>query len=89
MVTPYLTLSFNPASPSIASNASAGTVVATIIASWSNGSQFTGKLSFGAPNSNDKATFAISGNQLIVNPGGPGLSADGGTTQLVTIVATQ
>lgn len=87
--TPYLTLSFNPADPSIASNAAAGTVVATITASWSDGSPFTGTLSFGTPYSNDKATFAISGNQLIVNPLGPRLSADGGTTQLVTIVATQ
>jgi hypothetical protein len=87
--TPYLTLSFSPASPSVASNAPAGTVVATITASWNDGSPFTGTLSFGAPNSNDQATFAISGNQLIVNPEGPGLSADGDTTQLVTVVATQ
>ncbi len=89
VVTPYLTLSFNPASPSIANNAPAGTVVATITAKWSNGNPFTGTLSFGAPDSNDKATFAISGNLLIVNPAGPGLSVDGGTTQFVTIVATQ
>jgi hypothetical protein len=89
VATPYLTLSFNPASPSVASNAPGGTVVATISASWSDGSPFTGTLSFGAPNSNDKAAFAISGNQLIVNPSGPGLSANGGTTQAVTIVATQ
>jgi hypothetical protein len=87
--TPYLTLSFNPANPSIASNAPAGTVVATITASWSDGSPFTGTLTFGPPNSNDKATFSVSGNNLIINPGGPGVSADGGTTQLVTIVATQ
>jgi Domain of unknown function (DUF4082) len=87
--TPYLMLSFNPPNPTVASNAPAGTVVATITANWSNGTPFTGTLSFGAPDSNDKATFAISGNQLIVNTAGPGLSADGGTSQLVTIVATQ
>ncbi len=86
---PYLRLSFSPVNPSIASTAPAGTVVATITASWSNGSPFTGTLSFGAPYSNDKATFAISGNRLIVNPAGPGLSAARGTNQLVTIVATQ
>lgn len=86
---PYLTLSFNPPNPTIASNAPPGTVVATITATWSNGSPFTGTLSFGAPDSNDQATFAISGDQLIVNPAGPGLSADGGKPQLVTIVATQ
>jgi hypothetical protein len=86
---PYVTLSFNPANPTIASNAPAGTVVATITASWSDGSPFTGTLGFGAPNSNDHGTFALSGNNLIVNPAGPGLSADGGTNQLVTIVAAQ
>jgi hypothetical protein len=87
--TPYLTLSFNPPNPTIASNAPAGTVVATVTASWSDGSPFTGTLSFGAPNSNDGGTFAISGNQLVVNSAGPGLSGDGATTQLVTIVAAQ
>jgi hypothetical protein len=87
--TPYLTVSFNPANPSIASNAPAGSVVATITAGWSDGAPFTGMLAFGSPNSNDHATFAILGNQLIVNSTGPGLSADGGTNQLVTIVATQ
>jgi hypothetical protein len=87
--TPYLTLSFNPPNPTIGSNAPAGTVVATITASWSNGSPFTGTLSFGAPNSNDHGTFAISGDQLIVSSAGPGMTADGDTTQLVTIVASQ
>jgi Domain of unknown function (DUF4082) len=87
--TPYLTLNFNPANPSIASNAPGGTVVATITATWSDGNPFTGTLSFGPPYSNDHATFAISGNNLIVNPSGPGLSSDALTTQDVTIVATQ
>ncbi|HJU17364.1 MAG TPA: DUF4082 domain-containing protein [Stellaceae bacterium] len=86
---PYLKLSFNPANPSIPSNAPAGTVVATVTASWSDGSPFTGTLSFAAPYSNDNGTFALSGNNLIVSPTGPGLSADSGTTQSVTIVATQ
>lgn len=86
---PYLTLSFNPPNPTIASNTPAGTVVATIAATWSNGTPFTGTLSFGPPNSNDNATFAISGNSLIVNSAGPGVAADSGTTQNVTVVATQ
>jgi Domain of unknown function (DUF4082) len=87
--TPYLTLSFNPANPSIASNAPGGTVVASVTARWSDGSPFTGTLSFGSPNSNDNATFAMSGNNLVVNSAGPGISADGGTIQHVTIVAMQ
>jgi hypothetical protein len=66
-----------------------GSAVATITATWSDGSPFTGTLSFGAPYSNDNATFAISGNNLIINPAGPGVSGDANTTQNVTIVATQ
>jgi len=86
---PYLTLSFNPASPSIPSNAPGGTVVATIAASWSDGSPFAGTFSFSQPYSNDQGIFAISGNNLIVNPSGPGLSGDANTVQKVTIAAIQ
>jgi Domain of unknown function (DUF4082) len=86
---PTLSVSLSPPSPTIASNAPLGTVVATVIASWSDGSPFTGTLTFGMPYSNDNATFAVSGNNLIVNPAGPGVSAYGGTIQNVTIVATQ
>jgi hypothetical protein len=86
---PSLTVSFNPPKPSIPSNAPANTVVAKVIASWSNGSPFTGTLSFGPPYSNDAAIFAISGNDLIINPSGSGVSSDANTTQNVTIVATQ
>jgi hypothetical protein len=87
-VTPYLQLSLNPSNPSIASDAPLGSVVATITPSWNNGAVFTGTLSFGPPYSNDNATFAISGNNLIVNPAGPGVSTDANTVQNVTIVAT-
>jgi hypothetical protein len=38
---------------------------------------------------NDRGTFAISGNNLIIDPAGPGVSADGGTVQNVTITAIQ
>jgi len=86
---PSLVLSFNPPNPSIPANAPSGSVVATITPTWSDGSQFTGTLSFGPPYSNDQGVFAISGNNLIVNPLGPGLSADANTVQNVTIVATQ
>jgi hypothetical protein len=86
---PYLTLSLNPPNPSITSAAALGSYVATISASWSDGSPFTGTLSFGPPYSSDAATFAISGNSLIINPNGPGVAADGNTLQKVTIVATQ
>jgi len=85
---PYLIISFDPPNPSIAVSAPLGSVVATITASWSDGSPFTGTLSFGPPYSNDNGAFAISGNSLIVNPAGPGVSADANTTLNVTVVAT-
>jgi len=84
-----LVLNFNPSNPSIPANMPLGSVVATITPSWSDGSPFTGTLSFAQPYSNDQGGFAISGNNLIINPSGPGLSADANTVQNVTIVATQ
>ena len=84
-----LTLSFNPSSANIPANAALGSVVATITASWSDGSPFTGTLSFAQPYSSDNGMFALSGNDLILNPSGPGLSADTNTVQNVTVAATQ
>jgi hypothetical protein len=86
---PYLILSFNPPNPSIASSAPLGSVVAAVTASWSDGSPFTGTLSLAPPYSNAQGVFSISGNDLIVNPTGPGLPSDAKTTLNVTIVATQ
>jgi hypothetical protein len=86
--TPILTLSFDPPQPSITSDAPLGSVVATITASWSDASPFTGTFSFGPPYSNQQGTFAIVGNTLIIDPSGPGVSHDANTTQNVTIVAT-
>jgi Domain of unknown function (DUF4082) len=83
-----LIISFNPPNPSIPSSASPGTVVATITAAWSDGSPFIGTLGFGPPYSNDGGIFAISGDKLIINSEGPGISALSRTTQIVTIAAT-
>jgi hypothetical protein len=85
----HLTLSFAPPNPSIAAGAPGGTVVASIIAAWSDGTPFTGTLGFGPPFYNDAGTFAISGNKLITNPAGPGISVPAGTMRNVTITATQ
>jgi hypothetical protein len=82
-------ISFNPPNPSIPANAPRGTVVATIQVKMSDGSAFTGVLGFGTPYEDDNATFTISGSNLIVNPSGPGVSADASTTQNVTVVAQQ
>lgn len=93
-LTPTLTLSFSPSSPTLSSGAAAGSVAATVTAAWSDGSPFTGMLSFGPPYNNDAGTFALSCNtcasaNIIVDPAGPGLTADANTTQRVTVVATQ
>jgi hypothetical protein len=85
---PVLSLSFDPPNPSIPNTTRPGTVVATIIARWSDGRPFSGRLAFGPPYWNDRGVFAISGNKLVVNPKGPGVAAAGGTIR-VTIVATQ
>jgi hypothetical protein len=63
--------------------------VATITPSWSDGNPFNGTLSFAPPYSNAQGIFAISGNNLIINPSGPGVSSAAGATLNVTIVATQ
>jgi Domain of unknown function (DUF4082) len=83
-----LIISFNPPNPSIPSNTPPGSGVATISASWSDGTPFTGTLGFGPPYSNDHGIFAISGDKLIINPEGPGVSALSRTTQNVSITAT-
>jgi Domain of unknown function (DUF4082) len=85
---PFLSLSFEPPSPSISNTTPLGATVATIIASWSNGEPFTGTLGFGSPYANAGNVFAISGSSLIINPSGPGVGAAGGTVEQVTIVAT-
>lgn len=84
-----LVLNFNPPHPSIPADTPLGSVVATITPSWSDGTPFTGTLSFAQPYSNDQGVFAMSGNNLILNSSGPGVSADANTVQNVTIVATQ
>ena len=66
-----------------------GTVVATVRATWSDASQFTGTISFTAPNYGDSGTFALSGSNLVISSIGLGVSGDGGTIQRVTLVAEQ
>jgi len=88
---PYLSIALTPANPTIPSTTQSGSVVAKITVAWSNGSPFTGALSFGPPNSNGGGIYAIdSNNNLIIDPSGPGLDFfTGGSIQNVTIVATQ
>jgi hypothetical protein len=58
---PTLLLSFNPTNPSLPDNSPIGTPIATAVATWSDGSQFTG--TYALVNS-DNGLCAISGNQI-------------------------
>jgi hypothetical protein len=87
--TPTLSLTDSPSSPSVPANATVGTVVTTLAASWSNGSPFTGTLSFVPPSANDGGLFTLSGssgNTVVVNGS---LASLGNTTQRITVQATQ
>jgi hypothetical protein len=46
-------------------------------------------LKFAPPYGDDSGRFMLSGNDIIINPNGPGVGADGGTTQNITISAVQ
>jgi hypothetical protein len=84
--TPTLSVTNSPSSPSVPANATVGTVVTTLAASWSNGSAFTGTLSFDSSSSNDGSLFALSGNTVVVNGS---LTTLGNTTQEITVQAAQ
>jgi hypothetical protein len=90
---PYLIMSFDPAAPSIPSTSPAGSSVAAVNVDWSddvNGSHpFGGTPGFTTPYSNDSGRFGLSGDELVVASGGPGVGGDGGTTQNVSVVASQ
>jgi hypothetical protein len=92
---PTLKMVFNPTAPSIPANTPSGTTVATVMASWSDGSPFTGSFNMTQPPyADDGHAFSLSctacaSANVIVNPGGPGVGGDGGTTQNITVQAVQ
>jgi hypothetical protein len=84
---PTPVISFNPPAPSIAPNAAAGTLVATVNVTMSDGSPFTGSLAF-APYGSDNGTFSLNGQQIVV-ANAAALLAEANTTQHVTVEAAQ
>jgi hypothetical protein len=91
---PTLTLTFNPQMPSVQDTVPLGTVIAIVTAARSDGSPFTGTLTFGSPYADDGGTFALSCQScatanIVVSPTGLGLMDDGGTVQQIRVVATQ
>ncbi len=84
-----LTLIVSPTMPTIPDTTPLGTTVATLMGVWSSGATFTGSFIFVAPNFDDGGIYDISGNLLRVSPTGPGVGAEGGSVDFVTIAATQ
>jgi hypothetical protein len=79
-----LTLSFVPPDPSIPDNTPVGSLIAQIIVTVSDGSQFSGSLGFGL-NGSDGGFCAISGSTVILGVAAP----MGASMQNCTITATQ
>jgi hypothetical protein len=71
---------------SVSSDLASGSGIADIVAVINGSGSPT--LSFGGPNFDDGGLLALSGTELVVNPSGPGLATVAGTTQYVTITAS-
>ena len=83
-------ITVTPNAPTIPDTTPLGAVVATFAVAMSDGSPFTGTVSFGAPYYDAGGIFAISGNNIIVNPAGPGVGPNMNTiTDYITLEATQ
>jgi hypothetical protein len=70
---PQPVIMVTPSTPRVRDTARRGTVVASYSVRMSDGSPFAGTVRFGPPYYDNKGVFALSGNNIIVNPDGPGL----------------
>lgn len=85
---PQPVIMVTPSTPRVRDTARRGTVVASYSVRMSDGSPFTGTVRFGPPYYDNKGVFALSGNNIIVNPEGPGLGPNRTTiTDHVTLEA--
>lgn len=78
-----LALVFNPATPTIACNATPGTVVAAVSTTGGDGNAATFATSGG-----DTTDFVVNGTNVVVGPSGIAASSCG-KTMTVTVTATQ
>jgi hypothetical protein len=78
-----LSISFDPAMPTIPDNTPIGTVLTHITVTMSDGSIFTGSLGFGTPYGSDSGVCALQGMEVLLGAVPP----DG--VQNCTITATQ
>ena len=77
-----------PVIPHVPDTTLRGATVATYSVMMSDGSPFTGTVRFGPPYYDGNGVFALSGNKIVVNPGGPGLGPNRTTmTDHITLEA--
>jgi len=82
-------ITVTPSTPQVPDTTPLGAVVATYVVSMSDGTPFSGTVQFGAPNFDGGGVFALSGNNIIVNPNGPGVGPNMTTiTDHITLQAT-
>jgi len=82
------TITVTPNTPEVPDTTPLGAIVATYSVAMSDGSPFTGNVRFGAPFYDSGGIFALSGNNIIVNPGGPGVGPNISTvTDHITLEA--
>jgi hypothetical protein len=77
-----------PNVPRVRDTAALGSIVASYSVRMSDGSPFAGTVRFGPPHYDNKGVFALSGNNIIVNPDGPGIGPNKTTiTDHITLEA--
>lgn len=77
----------NPAAPNVLDTAVKGTTIAAISVTMDDGTPFTGSLSL---QTNPSNIFALSGNNIVIDPSGPGIGPNMQTlVDTIVVAATQ
>jgi hypothetical protein len=77
-----------PNTPRVPDTAAGGTVVASYSVRMSDNSPFTGTVRFGPPHYDNNGRFALTDNNIIINPNGPGIGPNRATiTDHITLEA--
>jgi hypothetical protein len=81
-------IEIRPRTPRVPDTAAGGTVVASYSVRMSDNSPFTGTVRFGAPYYDNNGRFALTDNNIIINPNGPGIGPNRATvTDHITLEA--
>ena len=81
-------ITVTPNAPSVPDTTPRGAIVATYSVRMSDNSPFTGTVRFGPPYYDDNGRFALTDNNIITNPNGPGIGPNKGTiTDHITLEA--